>query len=126
MQFAAISQEGAKHMSEAEKSSQEKPSVDRRNFIKLAATGAASLIATAQPLKAEEPEAPADVPAPSGAEVMTTDRPGSDFMVDVLKTLNFEYLASNPASTFRGLQESIVNYGGDKKPQRPTRPHQGT
>ena len=89
----------------------------RRDFLKLAAGGAAALIAHTQPLKAEEPVSPADVPATGGVEVLTTDRPGSDFMVDVLKTLNFEYIASNPASDFRGLQESFINYGGNKNPE---------
>ena len=28
--------------------------------------------------------------------------PGSDFMVDVIKTLDIKYLPSNPASSFRG------------------------
>ena len=32
-------------------------------------------------------------------------------MVQVLKDLNIEFIAANPASSFEGLQESIVNYG---------------
>ena len=44
-------------------------------------------------------------------------KPGSDFMVDVFKSLGFEYLASNPGSSFRGLHESIINYGGNKAPE---------
>ena len=44
-------------------------------------------------------------------------RPGSDFMVDVIKATGIEYIASNPGSSFRSLQESIVNYGGNKKPE---------
>src|SRR5438067_6039803 len=47
----------------------------------------------------------------------TVDRPGSDFMVDVLKSLNFEYAAANPGSSFEGLHESIINYGGNAKPE---------
>ena len=47
----------------------------------------------------------------------TVDRPGSDFMVDVLKSLGFEYVAANPGSSFRGLHESIINYGGNTKPE---------
>ncbi|HEY2844583.1 MAG TPA: thiamine pyrophosphate-dependent enzyme, partial [Bryobacteraceae bacterium] len=39
------------------------------------------------------------------------------FMVDVLKTLNFEYICANPGSSFRGLQESFVNYGKNKAPE---------
>jgi thiamine pyrophosphate-dependent acetolactate synthase large subunit-like protein len=42
---------------------------------------------------------------------------GSDFMVDVIKTLDFEYLPANPASSFRGLHESLIDYGGNKKPE---------
>ena len=53
----------------------------------------------------------------SGVEVLTTDRPGSDFMVDVIKSLGFEYLAANPGSSFRGLHESLINYGGNKAPE---------
>jgi acetolactate synthase-1/2/3 large subunit len=45
------------------------------------------------------------------------DRSGADFMVDVLKVLDFEYVAANPGSSFRGLHESIINYGGNQKPE---------
>jgi acetolactate synthase-1/2/3 large subunit len=38
-------------------------------------------------------------------------------MVDVLKSLNFEYLAANPGSSFRGIHESLINYGGNKAPE---------
>jgi hypothetical protein len=38
-------------------------------------------------------------------------------MVDVIRSLGIEYIAANPASSFRGLQESIVNYGGNAKPE---------
>ena len=38
-------------------------------------------------------------------------------MVDVLKTLNLDYVATMPGSTFRGLHESIVNYGNNTKPE---------
>ena len=41
-------------------------------------------------------------PPPPRVDVYTTDRPGSDFMVDVLKSLGFEYVAANPGSSFRG------------------------
>jgi acetolactate synthase I/II/III large subunit len=42
---------------------------------------------------------------------------GSDFMVDVIKTLNFDYCAVLPGSTFRALQESLINYGDNKTPE---------
>ena len=44
-------------------------------------------------------------------------RPGSDFMVDVIKTLDIKYLPCNPASSFRGLHESLIDYGGNKQPE---------
>src|SRR5687768_2543115 len=111
-----------------------KLSVDRRNFLKGAAvTGAAALVPdtvaaaaqAASPASATQgprtPAAPAaareaDPPAVVGDE-LTTDRPGGDFMVDVLKSLNIDYIASNPGSSFRGIHESIINYGGNKAPE---------
>ncbi len=38
-------------------------------------------------------------------------------MVDVIKTLGFEYVAANPGSAFRGIHESLINYGGNKAPE---------
>ena len=111
--------------------------MDRRDFLKnAAATGAAALVpgtttaseaaqapgsaqpaASQGPLAATAPIAPREVdPAPT-TEVLTTDRPGGDFMVDVLKTLNLEFVASNPGSSFRGIHESIINYGGNRAPE---------
>lgn len=44
------------------------------------------------------------------------DRPvwGSDVMVEVLRRLDLPYVALNPGSSFRGLHDSLVNYGGDE------------
>ncbi|MBI2821027.1 MAG: thiamine pyrophosphate-binding protein [Acidobacteria bacterium] len=98
----------------------EKLSVDRRNFLRLAVSGTAALVANAQTgsTGAPGPSLPGTpVEAAPDVEVLTTDRPGSDFMVDVLKSLGFEYICSNPGSSFRGLQESIVTYGGNKSPE---------
>ncbi len=36
----------------------------------------------------------------TGVEVLTVDRAGSDFMVDVIKSLGFEYLAANSRIEF--------------------------
>ena len=44
-------------------------------------------------------------------------RPGSDFMVDVIKTLDIKYLPCNPASSFRALHESLIDYGANKSPE---------
>ncbi len=38
-------------------------------------------------------------------------------MVDVLKSLGFEYVAANPGSSFRALHESLLNYGGNNAPE---------
>ena len=45
-------------------------------------------------------------------------------MVDVLKTLGFEYVVANPASSFRGLHESFINYGGNTAPEWLTCTHE--
>src|SRR5258707_15663603 len=51
---------------------------------------------------------------------------GSDFMVDVIKTMNIDYVCSNPASSFRALHESLIDYGGNKKPEFITCTHEET
>ncbi len=38
-------------------------------------------------------------------------------MLDVFRTLDIDYIAANPGSSFRSLHESLVNYGGNKKPE---------
>lgn len=42
---------------------------------------------------------------------------GSDVIVDLMKTFDVEYAAFNPGATFRGIHDSIVNYGGNYKPE---------
>ncbi|MGH9356703.1 MAG: thiamine pyrophosphate-binding protein, partial [Terriglobia bacterium] len=54
---------------------------------------------------------------PSDVEVLTEGRSGSDFMVDVIKTLGFDYVCCVAGSTFRGLHESVINYGANQKPE---------
>lgn len=39
---------------------------------------------------------------------------GSDVIVDLLQAFGIEYVALNPGATYRGLHDSIVNYGGGK------------
>ena len=109
-------------------SRRKKTSINRRDFLKSAAAGTAVLAAT--------PAARAKQPAPDGrtraavaispeaelrglpnAEILTAERTGSDFMVDVIKSLKIDYVCSNPGSSFRGLHESIINYGGNRSPE---------
>jgi thiamine pyrophosphate-dependent acetolactate synthase large subunit-like protein len=47
----------------------------------------------------------------------TAERTGSDFMLDVIKSLDIAYVAANPGSSFRGLHESLINYGGNTRPE---------
>ena len=47
-------------------------------------------------------------------------------MIDVIKSLGFEYVSVNPGANFRGLLESAVNYGGNKNPQLITALHEET
>src|SRR5437870_5815366 len=105
-----------------------KLSIGRRRFLKNAAATGAAVVAVGSGSRAEAQapvaasaraaatSAPESDPA-SSVEVLTTDRPGGDFMVDVLKTLGFEYVAANPGSSFRGLHESLVNHGGNTAPE---------
>ena len=108
----------------------------RRGFLKGAAAGAAAgaaglvippQAATAQQT-AEVQRGAASLPSAAllaretqpvstDVDVLTAEYPGSDYMVDVLKSLNFEYVAANPGSSFRSLQESFINYGANKNPE---------
>src|SRR6185436_11339700 len=81
------------------------------------ATSAAAQTAAPATAPGTAPVAPRDTDPGLEADVVTTDRPGGDFMVDVLKALNFEYVAANPGSSFRGIHESIVNYGRNTAPE---------
>jgi thiamine pyrophosphate-dependent acetolactate synthase large subunit-like protein len=51
---------------------------------------------------------------------------GSDVIVDLLKAVGIEYAACNPGSSFRGLHDSIVNYGGNRQPEIITCGHEET
>lgn len=106
-------------------------SIDRREFLKGAATGAAILASQPTVLKAQQAEATHTAGvhlnstglasgmgvAPPPLEAAVIEHPGSDFMVDVIKTLDMEYVSSNPGSTFDGLHESVINYGNNKAPE---------
>ena len=100
-------------------------SFDRRSFLRGAAASAAAVIGTqlaANSAQAAEQSAPVSDGVPTRGKIIA--RPGSDYMVDVIKATGIEYIASNPGSSFRSLQESIVNYGGNKKPEFLTCTHE--
>jgi acetolactate synthase-1/2/3 large subunit len=108
-----------------------KMSVDRRSFLKrAAAVSAAALAAPAgavgadQPVAARPPaattpmmSAAAEIATPPEVDILTTDRTGSDYMVDVIKSLGLDYICANPGSSFRGFHESVINYGGNERPE---------
>jgi acetolactate synthase-1/2/3 large subunit len=105
----------------------ETTSLDRRNFLKIAASSAATLAASnasasAQETAALKPEGAAD--QAGGIEALSPVRAGSDFMLDVIKSLGFEYVAANPGSSYRSLHESTINYGGNKDPELLTCTHE--
>jgi acetolactate synthase I/II/III large subunit len=103
----------------------------RRGFLKGAAAGAAALMGSQSAGRAQQPAAagrPAASPPtaaqraaetgpPSAVAVEATQTPGSDYMVDVIKSLGIDYFAANPASTLKSLHESIINYGGNTAPE---------
>ena len=104
-------------------------SPNRRNFLKGAAIAGAASIAppilpaveppTARPAggKPSLQNARAETTPPPEVDVLTTEHCGSDFMVDILRSLDIEYICANPGSSFRALHESVINYGGNQKPE---------
>jgi acetolactate synthase-1/2/3 large subunit len=97
----------------------------RRNFLKQAVAGAGAAAAAVGVTPAADALAQTTAPSASPAADApatkdsghTIERPGSDFMIDVIRTLDIDYVAANPGSSFRSLHESLVNYGGNHKPE---------
>jgi thiamine pyrophosphate-dependent acetolactate synthase large subunit-like protein len=112
-----------------------KRAVSRRNFLGgVAVAGAATAVtnisneavasASTAPVAAPKPSAQRPSARVAAAETgvpeaspHTGGMPASDFMVDVIKSFNIDYVAANPANSFRGLHESLLTYGGNKKPE---------
>jgi thiamine pyrophosphate-dependent acetolactate synthase large subunit-like protein len=109
---------------------EKKAGVDRRAFLKSAAAGAGATAATvlAQgPAGSKEESPQRDVDKKKNKKLpgdIVIDRPGSDFMIDVIKTLDLEYMSTNPGSSFRSIHESLINYGGNTKPELLTCMHE--
>src|SRR5437868_15151218 len=119
-------------MSKAKASSK----VTRRNLLKgavlagaAAATplpmGSAAEAPAPGPARTTSPPKPDDTYTVDGSPIVQTSS-GSDFMLDVLKSMGFEYLAATCASSFKGLHESVVNYGGNVAPEFLTTTHEET
>ncbi|MGE5094282.1 MAG: thiamine pyrophosphate-binding protein [Betaproteobacteria bacterium] len=103
-----------------------KPAIDRRTFLKTAAAGAGVTAAGAAgaQIHATGTVAPAQAGAQSSKADKLVTRPGSDFMMDVIKSLDLDYVSTNPGSSFRSLHESLINYGGNTKPELITCTHE--
>ncbi len=112
-----------------------KNKVSRRGLLKGAAAGATLAVAPlaesqespAPPRGAQPPTAAqraAETGPPAALEIQATRTPGSDYMVDVIKSFGIEYFAGNPASTLKSLHESLVNYGGNSMPEFITCTHE--
>jgi acetolactate synthase-1/2/3 large subunit len=113
------------------------PAIGRRNFLKSATlVGAAALTPSAAAralpsaaqanLKAAAPgpkQMAAETQPPSKDPVNQASS-GGDFMVDVFKTLDIDYLSMNCASSFRGLHEAVINHADNAKPEILNCPHE--
>ena len=108
----------------------ESTALHRRRFLKGVVIAGGATIAAPAAVQAQAPEKPNGNTSPPTAATkasereqppevdrLTTEKTGSDFMVDVCKTLNLDYMAACPGSTFRALQESFINYGQNKRPE---------
>jgi thiamine pyrophosphate-dependent acetolactate synthase large subunit-like protein len=101
--------------------------IQRREFLQKGALAGAAIVGSAGAAGAQvqspAPTTPvmtaaAEAAEPGEVQVLgENQRCGSDYMVDVFKSLGFEYVCANPGSSFRGLHESIINYGGNKSPE---------
>jgi acetolactate synthase I/II/III large subunit len=104
--------------------------MQRRDFLKTASLAGAAAVAPIGSAEAQTPasratqapatpimSAAAEAASPADPEILTADRTGSDFMVDVLKSIGLDYICANPGSSFRGIHESVINYGGNQQPE---------
>jgi thiamine pyrophosphate-dependent acetolactate synthase large subunit-like protein len=113
------------------------PNLNRRKFLATAAIASAAgsvppvTAAIAASSATPQPEQRLPSALPPNAHVAAAETgapqapassaengpPGSDFMVDVIKTLDIKYVPANPASSYRGIHESLINYGKNMMPE---------
>ncbi len=118
-----------------------KPQVDRRKFLTGAAVAGAAVAAPGADATSGKAQAAVRVPAalaPTAREMNLEfaalggpvatypGTPGSDFMVDVIRSLGIEHIVTNPASSCRGIHESLINYKEGQKPELLTVMHEET
>jgi acetolactate synthase I/II/III large subunit len=117
------------------------PQLDRRKFLAAAAVAGAGTavkpaVAATDTIPQAAPRRPSALPPNEHVAATETDvpdippystahgRPGSDFMVDVIKTLDIKYLPANPASSYRAIHESLIDYGKNTMPEFLTCTHE--
>src|SRR5262249_16836592 len=115
-------------------SNKDVPNEKRRRFLKGATFAGAAALAAPNDASAQVqaparnpmplPNKAAETAPPPALEPLTVGRSRSDLLIHVTKSLNSEYMAANPASSFRGLHESLINYGGNTKPEFLTCSHE--
>jgi acetolactate synthase-1/2/3 large subunit len=94
-------------------------------IVGLAGAGRAVAAETPKSSVPAKPQTVGDTQTPRAMPPLVTGgKVGGDYMVDVLQSLGIDFVASTPGSTFRGLQESIINYGMNKKPEFITTIHE--
>src|SRR5262252_3328095 len=64
--------------------------------------------------KAPKTKSASEKKPPSGS--FAPRRWQSDVIVDLIKQFGFPYIALNPGASYRGLHDSLVNYGGNEPP----------
>jgi thiamine pyrophosphate-dependent acetolactate synthase large subunit-like protein len=127
-------------MPKKDSSAKNNPKLDRRKFLAAAAVAGASsavkpAMAATEAQPQDQPRPPSVLPpnarvaaaengVPDIPPYSTEGRPGSDFMVDVIKTLNIKYLPANPASSYRAIHESLIDYGKNTMPEFLTCTHE--
>jgi thiamine pyrophosphate-dependent acetolactate synthase large subunit-like protein len=62
------------------------------------------------------PERPQSIEKPVGIDQLERGW-GSDYLAEVIRALDLEYVALNPGASFRGLHDSLVNYLGNDDPR---------
>jgi acetolactate synthase-1/2/3 large subunit len=115
------------------------PQLDRRKFLAAAAVAGTAVkpaVAATDTIPQAAPRRPSALPPNEHVAATETDvpnippystehgRPGSDFMVDVIKTLDIKYLPANPASSYRAIHESLIDYGKNTMPEFLTCTHE--
>ncbi len=113
----------------------DQPAANRRNFLKGAALSGAAALTPAESQAATPvpqqikitPPGPRQLAAdthPPEADPVNQSSSGGEFMVDVLKSMDIDYMVMMCASSFRGIHEAIVNYADNRKPEIITTAHE--